>query len=250
MKLLGAAPIIRFLIPKLQETMSRTLSTGTFQNSQPLNYRAGSRVQPIDSVGQEQAYEPSTGKCASSVSLPVCSNGTRVFVQRDILQKFTDQVVKKVKKIKIGDPLLEDTRMGALINRPQLDKVFAFIKGAKEQVRDCKDDMTCVKEEIFGPVMSILPFDTEEEALARANNTTYGLAGGVFSRDIQRAHRVVAALQAGMCFINNYNVSPVEMPFGGYKKSGFGRENGQVAIEYYSQLKTVCVEMGNVESVF
>lgn len=208
----------------------------------------------------------------------VCCNGTRVFVQRDIVEKFTESVVKKVKKIKIGDPLLEDTRMGPLINRPQLEKVFSFIKGAKEQgakiltggdpyipedpklkggffmnpcvLGNCADDMTCVKEEIFGPAMSILPFDTEEEVLQRANNTTYGLAAGVFSRDIQRAHRVVAALQAGMCFINNYNVSPVELPFGGYKKSGFGRENGQVAIEYYSQLKTVCVEMGNVESVF
>ncbi|XP_053325277.1 4-trimethylaminobutyraldehyde dehydrogenase isoform X2 [Spea bombifrons] len=208
----------------------------------------------------------------------VCCNGTRVFVHRDILEKFTETVVKKVKKIKIGDPLLEDTRMGPLINRPHMEKVLGFLKTAREQgaqiltggepytpedpklkggyfitpcvLGNCNDDMTCVKEEIFGPVMSILPFSSEEEVLQRANNTTYGLAGGVFTRDIQRAHRVVAALQAGMCFINNYNVSPVEMPFGGYKKSGFGRENGQVAIEYYSQLKTVCVEMGNVESVF
>uniref|UniRef100_H0WTP3 Aldehyde dehydrogenase domain-containing protein n=1 Tax=Otolemur garnettii TaxID=30611 RepID=H0WTP3_OTOGA len=115
---------------------------------------------------------------------------------------------------------------------------------------NCRDDMTCVKEEIFGPVMSILSFDTEAEVLERANDTTFGLAAGVFTRDLQRAHRVVAELQAGMCFINNYNVSPVELPFGGYKKSGFGRENGRVTIEYYSQLKTVCVEMGDVESAF
>ncbi|XP_053549854.1 4-trimethylaminobutyraldehyde dehydrogenase [Bombina bombina] len=208
----------------------------------------------------------------------VCCNGTRVFVERNILDKFTEEVVKRAKKIKIGDPLLENTRMGPLINRPHLEKVLGFLKSAREQgakvlcggelhtpedaklkggffllptvLGGCKDDMTCVKDEIFGPVMSILPFDTEEEVLERANNTTYGLAGGVFTRDIQRAHRVVAALQAGMCFINNYNISPVELPFGGYKKSGFGRENGKIAIEYYSQLKTVCVEMGNVESVF
>ncbi|KAM4642725.1 4-trimethylaminobutyraldehyde dehydrogenase isoform 1-T2 [Discoglossus pictus] len=208
----------------------------------------------------------------------VCCNGTRVFVQKDILDKFTEEVVKKVKKIKIGDPLLEDTRMGPLINRPHLEKVMGYLKSAREQgakvlcggelytpedpklkggyymspavLGSCRDDMTCVQEEIFGPVMSILSFSTEEEVLARANNTSYGLAGGVFSRDIQRAHRVAAALQVGMCFINNYNMSPVELPFGGYKKSGFGRENGQVAMEYYSQLKTVCVEMGDVESVF
>ncbi|XP_030061828.1 4-trimethylaminobutyraldehyde dehydrogenase isoform X2 [Microcaecilia unicolor] len=208
----------------------------------------------------------------------VCCNATRVFVQREILDKFTEEVVKRTKKIKIGDPLLEDTRMGPLINKPHLEKVLGFIQKGKEQgmkvlcggeayipgdsklkngfymspcvLGNCKDDMTCVKEEIFGPVMSILPFDTEEEVLERANNTIYGLAGGVFTRDIQRAHRVVAALQAGMCFINNYNISPVELPFGGYKRSGFGRENGEAAIEYYSQLKTVCVEMGDVESVF
>ncbi|OXB84263.1 UNVERIFIED_CONTAM: hypothetical protein H355_007146 [Colinus virginianus] len=208
----------------------------------------------------------------------VCCNGTRVFVERKILDTFTKEVVKRTQKIKVGDPLQEDTRMGALINRPHLERVQRFIQQAKEQgaqvlcggdlyvpddpklkngfymkpcvLGNCTDDMTCVQEEIFGPVMSILPFDTEEEVVERANNTKFGLAGGVFTRDIQKAHRVVAALKAGMCFINNYNVSPVELPFGGYKSSGFGRENGRAAIEYYSQLKTVCVEMGDVESVF
>uniref|UniRef100_A0A8C5STY9 Aldehyde dehydrogenase 9 family member A1 n=1 Tax=Laticauda laticaudata TaxID=8630 RepID=A0A8C5STY9_LATLA len=208
----------------------------------------------------------------------VCCNGTRVFVQQAVLEAFTKEVVKQTQNIKIGDPLLQDTRMGALINKAHLEKVLSFVKQAKEQgaevlcggdafvpddpslkngfymspcvLGNCKDTMTCVKEEIFGPVMSILPYDTEEEVLERANNTRFGLAGGVFTRDIQRAHRVAAALQAGMCFINNYNVSPVELPFGGYKMSGFGRENGKAAIEYYSQLKTIFVEMGNVESVF
>ncbi|XP_023860097.1 4-trimethylaminobutyraldehyde dehydrogenase-like [Salvelinus sp. IW2-2015] len=117
-------------------------------------------------------------------------------------------------------------------------------------IDNCTDNMTCVKEEIFGPVMSVMPFDTEEEVLKRANNTTFGLASGVFTRDISRAHRVAENLQAGTCFINNYNISPVEVPFGGYKQSGFGRENGQVTIEYYSQLKTVVVEMGDVDDYF
>lgn len=208
----------------------------------------------------------------------VCCNGTRVFVQRDVLERFTADVVRRTQRIKIGDPLLEDTRMGPLINRPHLERVLGFVRRAKEQgaevlcggephvpedpklkdgfymtpcvLANCADNMECVREEIFGPVMSILPFDTEDEVLRRANDTPFGLAAGVFTRDLQRAHRVAAELQAGVCYINNYNVSPVELPFGGYKKSGFGRENGRVTIEYYSQLKTVCVEMGHVESVF
>ncbi|XP_034038682.1 4-trimethylaminobutyraldehyde dehydrogenase B [Thalassophryne amazonica] len=208
----------------------------------------------------------------------VCSNGTRVFVQRSILQEFVEEVVRRTRAIEIGDPLLESTQMGALVSRPHLDKVLGFVDQAKKEgasvlcggepylpsdpklrggyymtpcvLGNCTDDMTCVKEEIFGPVMSVLPFETEEEALQRANDTTLGLAAGVFTRDVKRAHRVVEHLKAGSCFINNYNITPVEVPFGGFKMSGIGRENGQVTIEYYSQLKTVFVEMGDVDSLF
>uniref|UniRef100_H2MGN4 Aldehyde dehydrogenase 9 family, member A1a, tandem duplicate 1 n=1 Tax=Oryzias latipes TaxID=8090 RepID=H2MGN4_ORYLA len=208
----------------------------------------------------------------------VCCNGTRVFVHKDILPQFLEEVVKRTKAIAVGDPLLDSTRMGALITKPHLEKVLGFVSQAKKEggrvlcggepfvpsdpklkggyfmspciLDNCRDDMTCVKEEIFGPVMSVLPFDTEEEVIRRANNTTFGLASGVFTRDISRAHRVAASLEAGTCFINNYNISPVEVPFGGYKMSGFGRENGQVTIEYYSQLKTVVVETGDVENYF
>ncbi|XP_028986850.1 4-trimethylaminobutyraldehyde dehydrogenase B isoform X2 [Betta splendens] len=208
----------------------------------------------------------------------VCSNGTRVFVQKDILPEFLEEVVKRTRSIEIGDPLLESTRMGALVNRPHLDKVLSCVDQAKKEgatvlcggepfvpsdpklrggyymtpcvLGECTDEMTCVKEEIFGPVMSVLSFETEEEVLHRANDTTMGLAAGVFTRDVRRAHRVAERLKAGFCFINNYNITPVEVPFGGFKMSGIGRENGQVTIEYYSQLKTVFVEMGQVDSLF
>ncbi|KAM6922091.1 4-trimethylaminobutyraldehyde dehydrogenase [Xenentodon cancila] len=208
----------------------------------------------------------------------VCCNGTRVFVQRSIMPQFLEKVVKRTKAILVGDPLLESTRMGALISKPHLEKVLGFVSQAKKEgarvlcggepfipsnsqlkegyfmspcvLDNCRDDMTCVKEEIFGPVMCVLPFDTEEEVIGRANNTSFGLASGVFTRDISRAHRVAENLEAGTCFINNYNTSPVEVPFGGYKMSGFGRENGQVTVEYYSQLKTVVVEMGDVDDYF
>ncbi|KAM6918785.1 4-trimethylaminobutyraldehyde dehydrogenase B [Xenentodon cancila] len=208
----------------------------------------------------------------------VCSNGTRVFVQRSILPEFVEEVVRRTQAITIGDPLLEGTRMGALVSQPHLDKVLSFVSQAKKEgatvlcggepfvpsdpklrggyymtpcvLGDCTDEMTCVREEIFGPVMSVLSFRTEEEVLRRANDTTMGLAAGVFTRDVRRAHRVVEHLKAGSCFINNYNITPVEVPFGGFKMSGIGRENGQVTVEYYSQLKTVFVEMGDVDSLF
>lgn len=208
----------------------------------------------------------------------VCSNGTRVFVQKAILPEFVKEVVKRTKAIEIGDPLIENTRMGALVSRPHLENVLSYVDQAKKEgakvlcggerflpsdpklkegyymspcvLGNCTDEMTCVKEEIFGPVMSVLSFETEEEVLHRANDTCLGLAAGVFTNDVRRAHRVVEHLKAGSCFINNYNITPVEVPFGGFKMSGIGRENGQVTVEYYSQLKTVFVEMGNVDSLF
>ncbi len=110
--------------------------------------------------------------------------------------------------------------------------------------------MRIAREEIFGPVLSVLDFTDEDDVIARANDTDFGVAAGVFTRDIQRAHRVIDQLQAGTCWINTYNLTPIEMPFGGYKKSGIGRENGHAAIEYYSQTKSVYVEMGGVEAAF
>ena len=111
----------------------------------------------------------------------------------------------------------------------------------------CRDDMSIVREEIFGPVLSLLSFDDEDEVTRRANDTPFGLASGVFTKDIKRAHRVAAALDAGTCWINNYNVAPIEMPFGGFKQSGIGYENSQVVVDHYTRLKTVYVELGDVD---
>lgn len=215
----------------------------------------------------------------------ICSNGTRVFLEEGIYERFIEKLLKRVKEIKIGDPFDPATQMGSLISRPHLDKVLRYIETGKkegatllcggtqpnwsadtensaaEKLRqghfitpavfvDCTDSMTITQEEIFGPVMSVLRFKSEEEVIERANKTDFGLAAGVFTQDIQKAHRVVSQLQAGMCWINNYNITPVEIPFGGYKSSGLGRENGLAAIEHYSQLKTVYVEMNVVQDPF
>lgn len=210
----------------------------------------------------------------------VCSNGTRVFVHENIRAEFCEKLVARTKEIRIGDPLEPATQMGALISREHLEKVLGYIeKGRTEGARllcgggrpkwptgqshlangffveptvftDCRDEMTIVREEIFGPVMAVLSFQTEDEVILRANETDYGLAAGVFTQDIQRAHRVVAKLEAGTCWINNYNITPIEVPFGGNKRSGIGRENSLAAIHHYTQLKSVYVEMGDVQAPY
>ena len=206
----------------------------------------------------------------------VCSNGTRVFVHRSIKAQFLERLVKRVNAMKIGDPMHPDTQVGALISEQHMHKVLSYIaRGRAEGAHvatggkrvtsgdlargffvaptvfdGCRDEMCIVREEIFGPVMSVLDFDDEEEVIERANATQFGLAAGVFTNDLTRAHRVIARLQAGTCWINHYNVTPVELPFGGVKQSGLGRENGRAALEYYTQLKSVYVAMGDVDSPY
>lgn len=206
----------------------------------------------------------------------ICSNGTRVFVEESLHDAFLEKLIARTAKMKIGDPMDPGTHVGALISKDHMNKVLGYIEKGKAEgaklvigggrpadpalargnfveptVFDaCHDEMTIVREEIFGPVMSLLTFKSEEEVIARANDTDFGLAAGVFTRDLTRAHRVIAKLEAGTCWINNYNITPIEMPFGGYKHSGLGRENGQAAIEHYTQIKSVYVEMGDVEAPY
>jgi betaine-aldehyde dehydrogenase len=115
---------------------------------------------------------------------------------------------------------------------------------------DCTDEMTIVREEIFGPVMSILVYDDEAEVIRRANATDFGLAAGVVTQDLNRAHRVIHQLEAGICWINTWGESPAEMPVGGYKQSGVGRENGLTTLSQYTRIKSVQVELGDYTSVF
>jgi betaine-aldehyde dehydrogenase len=206
----------------------------------------------------------------------VCSNGTRVFVQSSIKAAFLERLVKRVKAMRIGDPMDPTTQVGALISEQHMYKVLSYIaRGRAEGARlltggervttgdlaqgffvapaifdECRDDMSIVREEIFGPVMSVLDFEDEDEVIERANATEFGLAAGVFTNDLTRAHRVIARLQAGTCWINQYNVTPVELPFGGVKMSGLGRENGRAAIEHYTQLKSVYVALGDVDAPY
>ena len=206
----------------------------------------------------------------------VCTNGTRVFVPRSMLAAFEAAVVERVKRIRIGDPMAGETNFGPLTSFPHMENVLRFIESGKNEgarlligggragegalaegayvlptvFSDCRDDMTIVREEIFGPVMSILAYDDEDEVVRRANDTTFGLAAGVVSKDISRAHRIIHRLEAGICWINTWGESPAEMPVGGYKQSGVGRENGISTLGHYTRIKSVQVELGDYASVF
>ena len=202
----------------------------------------------------------------------VCSNGTRVFVQSGIKEAFLKRLTERLGAVKMGDPLDETVNFGPMVSQRQMEVVQGFIaKGIEEGARlvaggaregrsgyflqptvfaDVKDDMIIARDEIFGPVLSVLDFEEEADVLKRANETDFGLAAGVFTKDIKRAHRMVAGFEAGTCYINTYNLAPVEAPFGGSKLSGVGRENSKNAVDHYSEMKSVYVAMTPVEAPF
>ena len=207
----------------------------------------------------------------------ICTNGTRVFVQKEIYPSFIQKLVERTKNnIILGDPMDPETNFGALISAKHQRLVLDYIDiGIQEGATllqggtalnpigcdsgyfveptiftDCNDAMRICREEIFGPVMSVLTFDDEDEVITRANATEFGLAAGVFTQDISRAHRVIHQMQAGICWINSYGLSPAEMPVGGYKLSGIGRENGLATLNHYTQIKAVYVGLEPLESPF
>lgn len=211
----------------------------------------------------------------------VCTNGTRVFVPKELKADFEKRLLDKMQYIRLGDLQDPNVNYGPLVSETHYKKVLSYIRHGIEQDKsnliyggpekpnnipsgfesgywvkptvftDCTDDMKIVKEEIFGPVMSILSYDTVDEVIARANNTDLGLAAGVFGSDINLCHKVVSKLEAGITWINSWGESPAEMSVGGWKKSGVGVENGTQGIEAWVRNKSTLVEMGGeVPTVF
>lgn len=206
----------------------------------------------------------------------VCTNGTRVFVHESLYDDFISQLKVRTEKLIVGDPMDIETQVGALISKAHLAKVLEAIEQAKQsgatlltggyQVIDkglengnfvvptvfvnCEDDMPHVQQEIFGPVMSVLKFTDEDEVIRRANDIKYGLAAGIFTQNLSRAHRVIHQMQAGICWVNTWGDSPAEMPVGGYKHSGVGRENGPETLLHYTQTKSILIELGDFASPY
>ncbi len=199
----------------------------------------------------------------------VCSNATRVFVHRSIAKDLLELMVARTSSLKVGDPMAEDVDIGALISEAHLGKVMRMIQQGVDEgahlacggnrvhpqgfeggyfieptiLSACQDAMRVVREEIFGPVMSVLIFDDDHEAITRANATHFGLGAGLITKDLARAHRMSAQLEAGNVWVNSYNIIPPDLPFGGAKSSGFGRESSLYALEAYSDVKATYIAL-------
>ena len=193
----------------------------------------------------------------------VCCAGTRLFVEQKLHDQFADTLAKHAASLKVGDGLDPETRVGPLVSQEQYERVTGYLEiGKKEGAKaltggarakglergyfvaptvftGVKNSMRIAQEEIFGPVVSVLPFKDENDAVFQGNNTLYGLAAGVWTRDVSKAHRVARALRAGTVWVNCYNVFDPAAPFGGYKQSGYGRELGRYALDLYTQVKSV-----------
>ena len=206
----------------------------------------------------------------------VCCAGSRIFVQDEIYDEFVGKLVEAFKAVKLGDPLDPTTQMGSQINRRQLEKIVGWVEEAKKEgarvavggepaeipgfekgafmqptlLVDVTNDMKVAQNEIFGPVACVIRFKTEEEVVAMANDSEYGLGGAVWTRDINRAFRVARAVQTGRMWINTYNELPAHTPFGGYKKSGIGRETHKMMLEHYSQHKNIFISLSEVKRGF
>jgi aldehyde dehydrogenase (NAD+) len=194
-----------------------------------------------------------------------CTAGSRLFVEKKIHDDFVERLAEKAKGRKIGDPLDPKTQQGPQVSQEQLDKILHYVKvGEKEGARlitggervgkngffvqptifdNVKDSMAIARDEIFGPVVSVLPFSSVDEVVDRANRTYYGLAAAVWTKDIDKAHLFAQKVKAGTVWVNCYHVVDTTTPFGGFKMSGMGRENGEAALEHYTELKTVTVKL-------
>jgi betaine-aldehyde dehydrogenase len=196
-----------------------------------------------------------------------CNSGSRLLIQRPIAEEFVRKVVELARGVPVGDPLDEKTKVGAIVSEQQYEKILGYIDqgrrgGARLQLGgeplrilegrfiaatvfdEVRPEMSIAREEIFGPVLSILTFETMEEAIEIANGTNYGLSSGVWTRDFDTALSVSRRIRAGTIWVNTFMDGSPELPFGGYKESGQGRELGRFAIEEFTELKTVQMHLG------
>ncbi|MGA2358044.1 MAG: aldehyde dehydrogenase family protein [Terriglobales bacterium] len=266
----GAALAAHDLVDKIAFTGStevgRLIVHAAAGNLKKVSLELGGKSPNV--VFQDADLEVAIGGAASAIFFnhgQCCCAGSRLFVERPVFDRVVEGVAAKAKKIRVGSGMAPDTAMGPLVSEEQLQRVCGYLEiglsegataltGGKKMgdkgyfveptvLVNTKDNMRVVQEEIFGPVVTAIPFDNPEELLPRANGTVYGLAAGIWTKDISKAHRLAAALRAGTVWINCYNIFDAALPFGGYKQSGWGREMGKDALSLYTQTKAVCARL-------
>jgi aldehyde dehydrogenase (NAD+) len=198
----------------------------------------------------------------------VCAAGSRLFLEEKIHEEFVAKLTDKVKGLKVGDPMDKATRMGPVVSKAQMETVLSYIEAGKQEgarvvtgggranvgngkgfyveptvFAGVRNSMKIAREEIFGPVLSVIPFRSVEDSIAQGNETTYGLAAAVWTRDVSKALKAARAIRAGTVWVNAYNLFDAALPFGGFKESGFGREMGSVGLDHYTEVKTVWVDL-------
>ncbi|MGC6768445.1 aldehyde dehydrogenase [Enterococcus sp. LJL51] len=219
----------------------------------------------FDSADIEDAVETSIRSSFLNQG-EVCLCGSRVYVQKGVYDEFVDKLVKRTKELKIGDPLADETFVGSVVSEEHYNKVLSYLEIAKEEqgtfltggratpnapgyfidptiIVGLDKDSRCVREEIFGPVITILLFETEEEVLKQVNDTTYGLAATMWTQDLKQAHRIAAEIEAGIVWINTWFLRDLRTPFGGMKHSGIGREGGAHSFDFYTELTNITVKL-------
>jgi acyl-CoA reductase-like NAD-dependent aldehyde dehydrogenase len=199
----------------------------------------------------------------------VCAAGSRLFLEQSVHDAFMSKLTDRVKTLKVGDPLDKATRMGPVVSKSQMETVLSYIESGKQEgarvvagggrasvpggkgyfveptiFEGVTNSMKIAREEIFGPVLSVIPFKSVEEGIAQGNQTGYGLAAAVWTRDVSKALKAAKAIRAGTVWVNAYNLFDAALPFGGFKESGFGREMGSVGLDGYTEVKTVWVDLG------
>ncbi len=229
----------------------------------------GARQRELLLADLEKALPAAVSSVLGNAGQDCCAR-SRLLLEKSIYDQFISELTNLFKKVRLGDPQNEDTEMGSLISQEQHERVLNYIELGKNEgaslvcggeppgeeefkkgfflnptlFTDVKPEMRIAREEIFGPVLCAIPFDTEEEAIAIANKSTYGLSGSIWTQDIERALRVARAIEAGVISINTGHSVHLEAPFGGVKQSGVGRELGLAALEHYSELKSVFIHTG------
>ena len=242
-----------------------------FSNGNPFQHNCGCPNPNVifDDCDMEQALS-STVHSSFSNQGEICLCGSRIFIQRSIYEKFRDEFVNRVRKFPVGDPLEKDTKVGALVSENHLMKVMSYIELARKEggeiilggdrailsgrceagyyvhptiIEGLSYDCRTNQEEIFGPVVTLMPFDSEDEVIRYANSTKYGLSATLWTENLKRAHRVAAKIKSGIIWVNCWLLRDLRTPFGGMKQSGIGREGGMEALHFFTEPKNICIKL-------